>query len=108
MTEDDFKLAFPIIRQTEEANAKRRAELYDRLYEGEDIPDSRCLTYACGAPRWKHPVKGELVVCIACADAIAHNVMNAPPIRRNIDYQGHPTPGVFLMDFSGTEKKSDE
>lgn len=62
------------------------AHLAESFDLGEPLPGTRCMRDWCSEPRWKHPVKGELVLCQEHAGEVVRGEAKAPPLRRNLDY----------------------
>ncbi len=56
-----------------------------------------CMRRGCGEPRWKHPEKGELVLCQFHAEEVFRGEAKAPPLRQNRDYDGSSR-RTFLVD----------
>ncbi len=79
-----FKFPFPLVRR--EPRPRAHPELAEGFEQGEEIPGTKCMRLYCPVPRWKHPVKGELVLCRDHAGAVIRGEAYAPPLRQRIDY----------------------
>jgi hypothetical protein len=65
---------------------------------------TKCMRMTCEEPRWKHPEKGDLVLCQAHAEEVFRGEAKAPPLRRGIDYQCSSRRGL-LFDLPHEPKK---
>lgn len=63
-----------------------------------------CMRQYCGKPRWKHPEKGDLVLCEYHAEEVFRGDAKSPPLRNDIDYQLSARKTFLVQDLDEIEK----